>query len=166
MTKARPLPSLEIVESYIDYNPETGIGVWKRKRMGRGKQVKVGLPAGTINNQGYIYIGLSGQRYAAHRLFWLLYYKKDPGDKFIDHIDQNRLNNKIANLRLVTKSQNGLNISLPAHNKTGIIGVHYCTTRQKFVALIKINNQTRYLGRFKNIEDAIAARKKAEIMYM
>lgn len=166
MTKAIQLPSLEIVESYIDYNPETGIGVWKRKRIGRGARIRVGLPAGTVNNQGYIYIRLFGQRYAAHRLFWLLYYKKDPGNKFIDHIDRNKLNNKIANLRLVTKSQNGLNISPPANNKTGIVGVHYCIITQKFVAQIKVNSQTRFLGRFKNIEDAIAARKKAEIMYM
>jgi hypothetical protein len=165
MTKLRPLPLLEIVESYLDYNPETGIGVWKRKRMGPGRQVKVGLPAGTINNQGYIYIGLFGQRYAAHRLFWLLYYKQDPGSKFIDHMDLNKSNNKIANLRLVTKSENGLNTLLPSNNKTGVVGVHYCNTTQKFVAQIKVNNQPRHLGRFENIEDAIIARQKAFIRY-
>jgi|688.fasta_scaffold636161_2 hypothetical protein len=166
MTKARPLPSLEIVESYLDYNPETGIGTWKRKRIGRGAQITVGLPAGTVSNNGYIYIQLFGQRCAAHRLFWLLYYKKDPGDEIIDHIDQNKLNNKIANLRLATRSQNRLNVSPQTNNNTGIVGVHYCNTRQDFIARIKINNQPIHLGRFKNIEDAIAARRKAEIMYL
>jgi hypothetical protein len=164
MTKLRPLPLLEIVESYLDYNPETGIGVWKRKTT-PNTPIKIRSKAGSTRNNGYVYIKLFGKEYAAHRLFWLLYYKQDPGSKFIDHMDLNKSNNKIANLRLVTKSENGLNTLLPSNNKTGVVGVHYCNTTQKFVAQIKVNNQPRHLGRFENIEDAIIARQKAFIRY-
>jgi hypothetical protein len=164
MTRSKPLPPLEIVESYIDYNPETGIGVWKRKTT-PNTPIKIGSKVGYTKNNGYVYIKFFGKEYAAHRLFWLLYYKQDPGSKFIDHMDLNRSNNKIANLRLVTKSENGLNTSLSSNNKTGAVGVHYCNRTQKFVARIKIHDQPRHLGCFENIEDAIIARQKAFIRY-
>jgi hypothetical protein len=165
MTIFKPLPPVEIVESYIDYNPKTGIGVWKRKTT-PSTPVKVGSLAGTISNNGYLRIKLFEKDYAAHRLFWLLHYKQDPGSKIVDHIDRNRLNNKITNLRLVTRSENGLNASLPSNNTTGVVGVSYCNTNKKFFAAITINYKNHFLGYFENIEDAVAARRKAEIMCM
>jgi hypothetical protein len=165
MKKLRPLPPLEIVESYLNYNSETGIGVWKRTSIKNGK-MEIGSTAGSIQHNGYIYISFFSKKYAAHRLFWLLYYKQDPGSKFIDHIDRNRLNNKIANLRLVTASENALNATTRLNTHTGIIGVCYHIGKKKFSAQIKINYKQYHLGYFEKIEDAIAARRKAEIMYM
>ncbi len=166
MTKAKALPPLEIVESYLDYNPETGIAYWKRKTHSTSNRIKIGFQAGSIHKNNYIWIQLLGNRYAAHRLFWLLYYKEDPGHKFIDHIDRNKLNNKITNLRLATRSENALNVSPKLNNNTGIVGVFYNNNAKKFQAQIKVNRKQFHLGYFEKIEDAIAARKKAEIMYM
>jgi len=81
----------------------------------------------------------------------------------IDHIDRNPLNNKNNNLRMVTRSQNNMNRSIQKNNISGIVGIGWYYNR--WVTSIKRNNKSIYLGRFKNLKDAISVRQKAEKEY-
>ena len=83
----------------------------------------------------------------------------------IDHLDHDRSNNRIENLRLVTHKENGRNISKKKNNTSGITGVRWNKARQKWVAQISINKKGIYLGLYNNLLDAVAARKRAEKFY-
>jgi hypothetical protein len=87
------------------------------------------------------------------------------GIKGIDHINGNSLDNKKCNLRMATKSQNAMNSKIPNNNTSGCKGVFWNNIYNKYQANICINYNTIHLGYFKKIEDAIKARKEAEIKY-
>ncbi len=161
MIETKPLPSLELLQNIFFYDCNSGKIYWK---ISPHPRIKACSEAGTIRD-GYKVIGLFGSIYLAHRLCWFLHYKKDPGNLLIDHIDRNRSNNKIVNLRLVTVSENQQNIGAPKNNKLGELGVFYDKQRGKFRGRIYINGKLKHLGYFNTIEKAIEARKKAEIRY-
>ena len=103
--KAKPLPPLEVVVKELNYNPDTGVITWKKGRKGRRKQ------AGHLHKgHGYYTICIDGKSYVAHRIAWLLHYGEDPGEMVIDHIDRDKTNNKIDNLRKATHAQNTQNM--------------------------------------------------------
>lgn len=87
------------------------------------------------------------------------------GCKYYDHIDRNPLNNRKHNLRLCTQHQNTMNNSIPKNNTSGFIGVIWNKKRNRWVAQITFDYKNHYLGQFKNKEDAIVARLKAEKEY-
>jgi hypothetical protein len=107
---------------------------------------------------------LDGIMYKAHRLAWFYTYGKIPADQ-IDHIDGDGLNNRINNLRDVTSRQNSRNARLIWNSKSGTMGVSFCNEKGMWRARINTNSGRKHLGRFIDIEDAIAARKAAEIEY-
>lgn len=85
---------------------------------------------------------------------------------FVDHINGNKLDNRISNLRVCTNADNLKNrIKLPSSNTSGILGVRFRKDRNKWYAEIQVNNQKHYLGSYTNKEDAIKARLDAEIKY-
>lgn len=88
-----------------------------------------------------------------------------PHKYVVDHIDQNKHNNHIDNLRYVTYSQNHMNKSFMSNSTTGTIGVSIETRTGRYRSHIKINGKQKHLGYFDNIEDAIKARKDAELIY-
>lgn len=88
-----------------------------------------------------------------------------PSWLFTDHINQNKLDNRRGNLRIVTKSQNGFNRGKPKSNSSGIKGVYWDKFTNKWRAEIKIFYKKISLGRFTNLEDAVLARKKGESKY-
>lgn len=90
--------------------------------------------AGTLNHSGYYSVHCKGSNYFAHRVVWCLLNKCDIKEELIDHIDRNRSNNTITNLRAVTSSENNKNSSLKSHNKTGYNGVTFCQTFNLYVA--------------------------------
>ena len=95
-----------------------------------------------------------------------MFHGIDPLEKLVDHIDGDKSNNKINNLRLASKSENGRNrVNLPSNNTSGVIGVCWDKKAKKWKAFIMINGKQKHLGYFINIEDAIKARKEAEIKY-
>ncbi len=76
----------------------------------------------------------------------------------MDHIDNNRLNNKLNNLRWASHQENQMNSSISSKNTSGVKGVYYDKTRNKWVAQISIDGTMKNIGRYDNIEDAIIAR--------
>jgi len=115
------------------------------------------------NNCGYKHGRIFFFFYFANRIIWLMIYDQFPPKGFeIDHINGDRKDNRIKNLRLVTRSQNNKNRSLQSNNTSGYPGVIWYKSRSKWYVTIKSNSKDNFLGYFTNKEEAIAARKKAE----
>lgn len=112
---------------------------------------------------GFIY-ARNNQVGPLHRYILSKYSQLEEG-RVVDHIDHNTLNNRKSNLRICTNQQNVTNSRVPKNNKSGYKGVYWCSSRQKWQAQVTINNKTKYIGRYNNLEDAIEARKKAEDEY-
>ena len=163
--KARPLPPLEELKEFLDYNPDTGIFTWIK--IPNNNRVKVSRKAGVMDSWTYyISITFKNRVYYAHRLGYYMFHGIDPLEKLVDHIDGDKSNNKINNLRLASKSENGRNrVNLSSNNTSGVIGVCWDKKAKKWKAYIMINGKTKHLGYFINKEDAIKARKEGEIKY-
>jgi len=154
MTKLRTLPSQKKLQELFDYRD--GQLYWKEKRY---SPIDLSKPAGFIGKSGYRTIRIEGKDYRAHRLVWKYHYGKDPKE-FIDHIDGNKTNNNMENLREATNQQNGFNRGPQKNNKLGIKGVRKQGNRYR--ATIIINGKNKHLGLFFTIEEARLAREEAE----
>ena len=127
--------------------------VWNRKYAGR--------EAFTATVKGYKRGSVGGTAVEAHRVVYC--HKHGVWPRFhIDHIDGNSINNRIKNLRDVTPIENARNKPMSHQNKSGHNGVHWCNKDKRWVAQISIKNKSKHLGQFREIEDAVAARKIAE----
>ena len=133
----------------LEYNPVTGQFVWRSDGTYAGTKVK-----------GYIAIRVGLRRYYAHRLAWL-YVKGVWPVSQIDHINRNKSDNRIANLRQATASQNQGNRTAPCNNKSGIRGVRFDKARDKWYADIRKNGRTQFLGRYDTAEEATAVYSRA-----
>lgn len=98
------LPETDYLKSKLDYDHETGIFKWKIWTC----RIPKGGIAGSIKSNGYLQIRLDNKIYLAHRLAWKIVYGNDPVCE-IDHVDRDKLNNRISNLREVTHQENCLN---------------------------------------------------------
>ena len=146
--------TIEKLRHGLSYDENTGQLTWLVGR--RNGQI-----AGTLTKKGYIRLKID-KNYMAHRVAWALHYGKWP-DKSIDHIDGNRTNNRINNLREATFSQNSINSKIRndnIHGSKGISKIPYGWTSH-----IWLNKEKYYLGFFKTKSEAMAARSKAEIKY-
>lgn len=157
----RPELTAEYLRSILDYDPETGIFTWK---VSTSNSVKAGGITGCPNGLGYLRIKVLSRAYRAHRLAWLHHFGEWPKDQ-LDHINRNRSDNRIANLREVTNKQNHQNKSKPSNNTSGHPGVSWHRRISKWIAKITHNQKQIHLGYFSILEDAIAARKAAEKLY-
>lgn len=114
----------EEIKNHIGYSPEDGSFFWKKRARGRKASGRVGFK----DPNGYIYIRVLGRKYRAHKLAWFIHYGEWP-EKDIDHINQDKSDNRISNLRLATPSENGCNKGIPRHNRSGVKGVHFSLSR-------------------------------------
>ena len=169
----------EIAREFLDYNPETGKLYWKPRDesifadTGNGQKENANtwntLYAGkealtALNGEGYLHGGILGRAYKAHRVIWLLTFGEWPsGD--IDHINGDKTDNRIINLREVSKQQNSRNASRRSDNTSGAVGVSWSKTRTKWRAQIRISGRLVHLGYYRDYERAVAARKSAEQEY-
>lgn len=145
------------LKEVLDYNPETGMFVWK---LSRGRNARLGENAGSMRCDGYIAIKIDGKSYKAHRLAWLFIYGYLPKND-TDHRDHDRSNNRINNLRDVTRSENQENqIKARTNNvSTRLLGVYFRDdySINKYVAKIRISGKLTPLGCFSTAESAHAA---------
>ena len=140
----------------LDYDPATGVFTWRVTRCGRAL---AGNRAGSVDGQGYRWIGLDDRDYLEHRLAWLYTYGTLPSLE-IDHIDRVRSNNAIGNLRHATHGQNQANSGPQRNNISGIKGI-YLTKSGRWMAQIKAAGTRRHLGTFDTAEEASAAYARA-----
>jgi hypothetical protein len=145
------------------YDPDTGIFV-RRVNTGRHDRHKAGEVMGTKTIKGYIMVGIVSRRYMAHRLAWLYVHGEWP-DQDLDHINRDKSDNRIANLRPATRLQNMQNVEKHKHNTSGIKGVCWHSQRNKWRAQINVMYKQKYLGLFDNFDAAVKARAAAEILY-
>lgn len=151
-----------LVKSLFNYVPSTGKLYWSNPT---SKIIKPGSEAGCISSRDkYVTIVIHGKRYMAHRLIWLYMTGSYPENQ-IDHINHNRSDNRWSNLRDVTHRENHQNRPMSKANKSGVVGVSWDKARNRWGASIKVENKKVHLGRFKDKEEAIKARKDAEIKY-
>ena len=142
----------------LDYNEDTGIFTWK---VNRGRLCKKGNIAGSTDSWGHRQICIDGTKILAHRLAWIYVYGKLPKYQ-IDHIDGNKQNNAIKNLRDVDQFINQQNRkNARVDSSSGFIGVQ--KNGRKYKASIKANKQTFHLGMFNTAEEAFDAYKKAKL---
>lgn len=149
----------EFLKTLLHYDPETGVFRWKANINSRAR---IGVKAGTINGGGYRQIAYKGKSYRGHRLAWL-YMTGEAPEGEIDHIDHNRANNAWSNLRLVSTQENKQNLSMMKNNKSGITGVYWKEKSGRWRALIGGSKNRITLGDYKNLFDAVCARKSAEL---
>ena len=147
------------VRELLHYQPETGVFTWLFITSNR---VKVGDVAGGFDAEGYRRISIDGHNYKAHRLAWLYVHGKWPVDQ-IDHIDCQKNNNRLCNLREATGSGNQQNQRAPGRgNTSGFLGVSWSVRAKKWKAQITVNGKKIYLGYFPAAELAHAAYLQAK----
>jgi len=142
------------------YDKDTGELRFKYARGCR----KANSLAGTFHD-GYLRTKINKNNYMVHRLIWFMNYGFIDAKKHIAHINHNKLDNRLINLRLVEENINHKNKPMQKNNTSGYCGVVWHITRLKWIASITYKDKKIYLGAFVNKEDAIKARKDAEIKY-
>lgn len=142
----------EIAKSLFDY--QNGFLVWKKS----AGTIKAGKKVESVSNRGYVVVQVGGKRYLAHRIIWLLLNGQIP--VMIDHIDGNKQNNLIENLREVNNTLNHWNERKRSTNKSGHKGVWWHKQSRRWEAACRVNGKQITIGRFERIEDAVEAVRK------
>ena len=168
---------MEITQQYLHecfcYNKDTGALSWRKRPEshfgGDIRRTKIsntkaaGSVVSTSHNNGkgklYYRVKLDGKYYLVHRVIWMWVYGEWPD--VIDHINGNGTDNRLANLRSVSIEENNRNLKRCVNNTSGVTGV--TKFRSRWVAHIWGGNKQINLGSFDTFEEAVAARKAAEI---
>lgn len=136
----------EYVKLYFDYNPITGIISRKDRKKGLGH----------YDSYGYLKIKIKGKSFMAHRIAWFLYYGEMP-QKEIDHINGDRSDNRISNLRVVSRYENNLNRRYKPNKSTGYIGISPKNCKTHVLYQVHYKNKNYY---FESVNEAVEFRKK------
>lgn len=141
---------IETLKSQLAYDAEKGSLQWIVAK--RGRRQVVGHKCAV----GYLYVRINGRLALGHRIAWALYYGTQPD--VVDHINGDKSDNRIKNLRVASDRLNAENIRLPQRNNTsGFLGVIWCKSTGRWLAQITTDRRRQYLGRFDNPENAYAA---------
>ena len=160
-------PSL--LRQLLTYEPETGKLYWCERPRGMFKSDRscrswntrfAGNEAFTAKLTGYHQGAVLGGRFLAHRVIWAMVHGEWPNE--IDHINGDRADNRLVNLRSVSHSENGRNQRPPTTNTSGVVGVRRHGGAGVWRACIRVSGRNKHLGSFKSMEDAIRARRAAE----
>lgn len=169
--------AVEQLRQLLRYEPDTGRLFWLRRDVGlfhetEGRTARnafgiwnsryAGKEAFTADDGlGYKCGRVFGQKLKAHQVIWAIFHGVWPDD-FIDHINGIRSDNRIANLRVVTRAENAKNSRESARNKSGATGVGWHARDGVWAARIRVDGHLIHLGTFKDFDAAVAARKEAE----
>ena len=150
--------SLEFLRERYRYDSETGLLI----------SLKTGLPVGSMSgNKGLLLtLQLNGRQimYRVHRLAVFIHTGEDPVGFVVYHLDGDNCNNRLKNLGVDDPANNARN-KIHQRKAGRIFGVTYVNNAKRWESRIKVDGVTKYLGRYKRHEDAIAARLKAEVRY-
>lgn len=155
--KLNPLPPLALLNELFEYSEGKLI-----RRKTTNNRAKKGDVAGTIAN-GYVIVNINYKLYRVHRIIWYMHTEIDPVGYEIDHKDGNPLNNKIENLRICTRSENGHNTRLSKRNTSGYKGVYWDQNLKKWRARIKHNGKMHELGLYATAKEAGTAYVEASL---
>lgn len=152
----------------LNYDPDTGIFTWINTIHKERLNKKAGSISSDKLGKRYIKIHVGGKRYLAHHLA-SLYMTGEFPETVMDHIDGDGINNKWENLRCVTSSDNSKNRKIRLDNTSGVCGVCWHKGNKRWrvqISLMECGKSKRvFVGEFKNIDDAILARKQAEKLH-
>ena len=155
------------IETYANI---TSFSNYQVSTFGNVKNIKTGriLKPGT-SSSGYLQVVLYDNDEKStkmiHKLIANVFLENPEDKRCLDHIDRDKLNNHISNLRYATASENNQNKSMQSNNTSGVIGISFYKKTNKWKARIQINGVEKHLGFFNNKDDAITARTNAEIQY-
>ena len=147
---------VSLVKEYFQYDAETGILSWKKNQ----RKSLLGVSCGHKRKDGYLQTHFKCVHYLTHRLVWIFVYDEHP-DGYLDHINGNRSDNRIENLRIVTKKQNAENRKKRQNKSSKFKGVCFRKDSNKWTAQIGSNYKLKHLGYFETEELAYEAYKKA-----
>lgn len=168
----RILPTPEQLRQLLRYEPETGKLFWKKRPLSMFTSNRAGNAwnsrfAGkealsSAHNTGYFCGGILGKVFLAHRVAWAVYYGEWPREE-IDHINGDRKDNRISNLREASRLENSRNAARRSDNSSGLkgVGVH----KGQWRARMRIDGKSRHLGYFPTPEAAHAAYCEAAKKY-
>lgn len=141
----------ELLRELLSYDPETGL-LTRLTDNNRGH--RIGAIAGSKHHSGYIEVMVNKKNYRAHRICWLHFYGQWP-EFDIDHINGDKADNRICNLRDATEEMNMQNEIRARKNSTsGLMGVRFRPERKRWIATIKVNGKPKRLGSFATPEEA------------
>ena len=160
MAKPTKILDISILQEWFDYDPETGQIRWIKQRTNARR---AGELAGNIDKKsGYLYLWFNYKKYYGHRVAWALHYGEWP-TREIDHVNRNRSDNRIVNLRQADHSQNLFN-KPKATPVTGFVGVQ--KNHNRYSAFIYRHKKRIYLGTYDTAEEASKAYQlKAKELY-
>lgn len=167
---AIPLPSRVYLRECFEYDAITGQLTWRERprshfncdgshKSWNGKWA--GKTAGSVDKEhGYGQVKCSSIDYKAHRIC----YKIATGEEHLqlDHIDGNRANNALSNLRPATNAINSLNRAMSSRNTSGVTGIYWSKQHGMWRAILQVDGKAKHLGLFKEKAAAISARRDAE----
>ena len=149
------------LKEVLHYNPDTGIFTWIEKV---SNKINVGDIAGSNHSSGYFSIMIDCKNYMSHRLAFLYMDGSFPTHD-VDHRYGEKKDNRWEKIRRFTRQQNSRNQKLRNDNKSGATGVFWYARKSKWVASIRVDGASKHLGYFIDFDDAVYARKQADIKY-
>jgi hypothetical protein len=146
----------------LDYNPATGDFTWRKS--GRGQAKRAGAVAGSSRPNGYTSIKVCGRQWLAHRLAWVVSYAEEP-PAVIDHINRDKSDNSLVNLRNGGNGVNELNSKAPKHSPFGIRGVRSASKAGHYQAYVNRRGRFQQLYHGPDFFEACCARKAWEAKF-
>lgn len=170
---------LELIEpvhlrQLLSCDPEAGLLIWQPRPIEAFSNVKSwrvwnarfsGKRAcAASNGKGYLRGMIKNHKYFAHRVVWAMTHGKWPSDE-LDHVNGDKTDNRLANLRVVDRTTNNRNSARRKDNTTGATGVFKVRSTGRFMAYIRVDRRVRHLGFFGTFDEALTRRKAAEVEF-